>query len=511
MLDFGTPDAALERQARALNRIKIDLDRTAGSIDRNVFGGFVEHLGRCVYGGIFDPASPLADENGLRSDVRAALERLRLSVVRYPGGNFASGYRWRDGVGPAAERPRRADVAWGAVDPNTFGTNEFIRFCRTLDLDPYLVVNAGDGDMREARDWVEYCNGTADTALTRLRAAHGYPEPHRVRYWSVGNEVDGSWQIGAKTAAEYARTYQEFAKVMRLADPDIKLIASATSDWDSDIVERVQLLVEAAGDLIDYISIHWYAGDLTGDSAAYLATSEVIERRLSGYEGLMRGMSLGRTSLAPIPLAVDEWNVWYRTTQVPRDGAPNLAEEHYDLQDALVVAMHLNAFVRHAATVRMANLAQLVNAIAPITTADDGILLHTTFYPFELYTRTCGTLALDAWWEGDTFTGGTHTGVRTLDVAASLDPDAQRLSVYIVNRHLTDGLDTTIELESGRFSGIAEIATITGADLKDRNTFDRPDAVTTIEDTREVAPSETFAYTAPPRSVTGLVIPLSRR
>jgi alpha-N-arabinofuranosidase len=250
-----------------LNRIKVDPDRVLGAIDRKIFGSFVEHLGRCVYGGIHDPESPLADANGLRSDVRAAIERLRISTIRYPGGNFVSGYRWRDGVGPVADRPTRPDLAWHAIEPNTFGTNEFIRFCRTVGAEPYLVVNAGDGDLREARDWVEYCNGTRDTALARLRRAHGSDDPHGVRYWGIGNEVDGHWQIGAKTAAEYARTYHEFAKVMRWTDPSIQLIAAATSDWDVDVVERAQALVEEAGDLIDYMSIHWYVASGTGRAA----------------------------------------------------------------------------------------------------------------------------------------------------------------------------------------------------------------------------------------------------
>jgi len=491
-----------------VNRIKLDLDRTAGMIDRNIFGSFVEHLGRCVYGGIYDPESPFADESGLRSDLRGALARLRLANVRYPGGNFVSGYRWRDGVGPVGDRPRRADLAWASVEPNTFGTNEFIRFCRTLGTEPYLVVNAGDGDMREARDWVEYCNGTTDTALVRLRAAHGHPEPHRVRYWGIGNEVDGAWQIGAKTAAEYARTYHEFAKVMRWTDPSIRLVASATSDWDGDIVERAQLLVEQAGGLIDYVSIHWYVGDKAGDSAAYLATSELIESRLLGYEGLMRGLTLERQLRDPIPLAVDEWNVWYRATGGPTEPSDHPLEETYDLQDALVVAMHLNAFVRHASTVRMANLAQLVNVIAPIVTRPDAVLLQTIFHPFELFSRTTGSVALDAWWDGETFTGGPYQGVRTLDVSASIDPDARRLAVNVVNRHGTDALDAVIELSGGTFGGAVEITTITGSDLKVVNTFDNPDAVTSVTRREDAVPSDSFNHSLPPRSVTGLVFTL---
>jgi alpha-L-arabinofuranosidase len=491
-----------------LNRIKVDVDRTLGDIDRNIFGGFVEHLGRCVNGGIFDPDSPLADENGLRSDVRAAVERLRLSNIRYPGGNFVSGYRWRDGVGPRDERPRRAELAWAAVEPNAFGTNEFVRFCRTIETEPYLVVNCGDGDLREARDWVEYCNGTTDTALVRLRAAHGYPQPHRVRYWGVGNEVDGQWQIGAKAAGEYARAYHEFAKVMRWTDPTIRLIASGTSDWEGDPVERVQLLVEEAGDLIDYISIHWYVGDRDGDPAAYLATSELIEARLRAYEGLMRGLTLGRELRPPIPIAVDEWNVWYRATGGPTEPSPTPLEEVYDLQDALVVAMHLNAFIRHASTVRMANLAQLVNVIAPILTSPDGLVLQTIFHPFELFSRTTGSVALDAWWDGDTFTGGAYGAVRTLDVSASLAADRRRLSVHVVNRHLTEPLETVIDLDGATFAGRVDVSTVTGPALSTTNTFAQPDRITTTEQSIDVAPSDSFRCALPPRSLTGLVFSL---
>jgi alpha-N-arabinofuranosidase len=493
-----------------LNRIKLDLDRTLGPIDRNIFGGFVEHLGRSVYGGIYDPESPLSDEHGLRSDLRAALDRLGLTNIRYPGGNFVSGYRWRDGVGPVEDRPRRTELAWASVEPNTFGTNEFVRFCRAIGAEPYLVVNSGDGDLREARDWVEYCNGTADTILVRERTAHGFPDPHRVRFWGIGNEVDGDWQIGAKTGQEYARAYREYAKVMRWTDPTIQLIASGTSDWDGDIVERTTLLVEEAGDLIDYLSIHWYVGDRAGDTKAYLATSELIEARLSAHEGLMRGLTLGKGKAPrrPIPLAVDEWNVWYRATGGPTQPKERPLEEVYDLQDALVVAMHLNAFIRHASTVRMANIAQLVNVIAPILTSPDGIVLQTIFHPYELFSRITGSVALDAWWEGDTFAGGDHKAVRTLDVAASLDPDRRRLSVQVVNRHETDALDTVFELANGPFGGQLQIATITGPDFKVTNTPEQPDCVRTTEETLEISPTSTYHHAVPPRSVTGLVFSL---
>ena len=285
-----------------MDRITIDLAQRIAGIDRNIFGGFVEHLGRCVYGGIFEPGSPLSGPDGLRTDVLEASRRLRYSNVRYPGGNFVSAYRWRDGVGPVEDRPVRSDPAWNAIEPNTFGTNEFIGFCRRLGAEPYLVVNCGDGDMREARDWVEYCNGTQPTALAKLRAQHGHPEPHRVRYWGIGNEVDGPWQVGFKTPAEYARTYLEFAKVMRWVDPSIKLVASAVSYWvEAQDPERVQLLLEQAPDHVDYLSIHWYVGDRTGDLRAYLAVSEQIEDRLTAIEGLSRALTPQAATAAAHP------------------------------------------------------------------------------------------------------------------------------------------------------------------------------------------------------------------
>ena len=386
-----------------MDRVSIDLERRIGDIDRNVFGGFVEHLGRCVHGGIYEPGSPRSGPDGLRTDVLEAARRLRYSNIRYPGGNYVSAYRWRDGVGPVEERPGRYDPAWDSVEPNTFGTNEFIGFCRKLGAEPYLVVNCGDGEMREARDWVEYCNGNQPTALAKLRASHGFPEPHRVKYWGIGNEVDGAWQVGFKTPLEYARAYTEFAKVMRWADPSIKLLASAVSYWEGDPVERIQLLLEQSAEFIDYLSVHWYVGNPGGDLPAYLAVSELIEDRLAVVEGLSRSLLLQRTPRAPIPIAVDEWNVWYKATPDPRDPAFNGLEEVYDLADALVVAMHFNAFFRHARTVRMANLAQLVNVIAPMVTTMDDLLLQSTYYPFELYARTAGPIALDALWSSDTY------------------------------------------------------------------------------------------------------------
>jgi alpha-L-arabinofuranosidase len=490
-----------------MNHIKVDLDRRIASIDRNLFSGFIEHVGRCIYGGIYCPGSPLSDEMGLRLDVLDALRRLRIPIIRYPGGNFVSAYRWMDGVGPVSERPARTELAWNSVDPNTFGTNEFIDFCRKLGAEPYLVVNCGDGDMREARDWVEYCNGTQDTALVRLRRKHGFDEPHRVKYWGVGNEVDGPWQVGFKTPEEYARAYLEFAKVMKWVDPTIKLIASGTSYWKSSFVERTQLLVEQAGHLIDYLSIHWYVGNRDNDFAAYMAMSELVEARLTAFEGLLAALRLQQHLERPIHLAVDEWNVWYRT--LPLDGpAINGLEDIYNLEDALLVAMQLNAFIRHSKSVRMANLAQLVNAIAPILTRDDGIVLQSIFYPFEIYSRTCGSTSLDVVWKSETFSGGPYTGVRVLDVSTTLDEGQRKLSVYVVNRSQAEAMETTISLDGGCFGGDVAAYVVNGPHIKAENTFTNPNEVNTIESTYTVDRQTSFTYTFEPHSVTALVFSL---
>jgi alpha-N-arabinofuranosidase len=486
-----------------MNRIKVDPERVSGEIDRKIFGGFAEHLGRCIYGGIYEPGSPLADERGFRRDVIDALGRLGISIVRYPGGNFASGYRWRDGVGPVSERPARIDLAWNDVETNRFGTNEFIEFCRKLKAEPYLVVNCGDGDMREARDWVEYCNGTRDSALVRLRRKHGYPGPHNVRYWGVGNEVDGHWQIGYKKPEEYARAFTEFGKVMKWVDPGIKLVASAISDWKGELVERLRLLLEQAGDLIDYLSLHWYIGNAANDFEAYMAVSELLEARLSACEGLVRAVAFERQIKRPIYIAVDEWNVWYRTYP-PGVRETMKLEEIYNLEDALATAVQLNAFIRHARTVKMANIAQIVNVIAPIFTRPDGLVLQAIYYPFELYSRTCGNLALDVWWEGDTFSGGEYTGIRTLDVTATLDERKKQLVIYLVNRSLTDAMETEISLANGGFRETVTVNIINGPDIKAENTFETPANIRATEN-RTTARSHALNITCEPHSVTSLV------
>jgi alpha-L-arabinofuranosidase len=490
-----------------MNHITINPEHITGTIDRNIFGGFAEHLGRCIYGGIFEPGSKLSDEKGFRTDVLAALQRLGMPLVRYPGGNFISGYRWMDGVGPANKRTARSDLAWQDLETNRFGTNEFIEFCRKLKTEPYMVVNCGDGDMREARDWVEYCNGKGSSTLVKLRHEHGYPEPHNVKYWGIGNEVDGHWQIGYKTPSEYARACTEFGKVMKWVDPNIKLIAAAVSDWKGSFVERTQLLLEQAGNLIDYLSLHWYVGNADNDFAAFMAISELLEKRLTAYEGLIQAICMEKQIKRFIPIAVDEWNVWYRTYPHHVREQTRL-EEIYNLEDALVTAIQLNTFIRHASTVKMANIAQIVNVIAPIFTGPDGLVLQTIFFPFEVYSRTCGQLALDPWWEGDTFCGGEYKGVRTLDISATLNKIKKELALYVVNRSQSQEMETMIKLTSGSFKGNIKIYTVNGPNVKAENTFTSPHQVLTKETTGN-SDGQVLRYIFEPHSITALICSIS--
>jgi alpha-N-arabinofuranosidase len=490
-----------------MNYIRIDPNRVTGEIDRNLFGGFAEHLGRCIYGGIYEPESSLAGPDGLRTDVLDALKRLGMPIIRYPGGNFASGYRWKEGVGPAAERRPLLDLAWGSADTNQFGTNEFVAFCRKIGAEPYLVANCGDGDMREARDWVEYCNGTQPTHFANLRRKHGFEQPHRVKYWAVGNEVDGPWQIGFRTPDEYARMLTEYAKVMKWVDPTIKLIASAVSLWDKDFVERAQLMIEQAGNHIDYMGLHWYIGNPDDQFETYMAQVEMLDERLSAYEGLVRALRLASKITRPIWIAVDEWNVWYRTRPDLGYELNNL-EEIYNLEDALTVAMQINLFIRHAHSVKMANIAQIVNVIAPIFTRPDGCFLQTIFFPFELYSRTCGAQAVDAVYAGQTFSTSQQSGLPSLDISATVDKDKNQLVLYVVNRNKSDAVETQIQLADGSFNGEIQVFTVNGKDVKAVNSFDAPDNVKTTE-TGLPADGSRLTYTFEPHSVTALICPLT--
>ena len=436
-----------------MNKIKIDLERILSDIDRNIFGGTIE-LGdsdsRYPYLDVGE--SKNAEKSKLRKDVREAIERMKLSNIRFPGGNFASGYHWMDGVGPRQERPSRYDLAFRCIVENQYGTNEFIRLCHAFNIKPYLTVNCGDGDCREAADWVEYCNGTKETDLVKLRRKHGFGEPHKVKYWGIGNEVDNPGQIGYKTPQEYARACTEFSKVLKRVDSNIKLVASGVSSWEdsplgakylykkTEWVERTQLMLEQAGDRIDYISIHRYTyphDNVTFEN--YMAFAADLNERLDSYEGLINAVSLERGIDHPIGIAVDEWFAMRvphdihcdslikiandkRGAMYLTDGQSEFAPQRnwfkLNLEASLATALYLNTFIRHSYSVRIANFCGPMAMSMGLKTSDYPVLLPTIFYPFELYSRTCGQLALDVFWEGDTFSG-SQVEVRQSQLSAS--------------------------------------------------------------------------------------------
>lgn len=426
--------------------IKLDLDRRIGTIDRKIYGMFIEHLGRCIYGGIYDPGSLLSDGEGIRTDVLAAARDLQAPILRWPGGNFVSGYHWLDGVGPKERRPVRPELAWKTIETNQFGTNEFISYCRKLDTEPYLCVNLGSGSMDEAAAWVEYCNRNDGTSYAKLRAEHGFPQPHNVVYWGLGNEMYGDWQLGQKSAGEYAKFARQCGKMMKTVDPRTKLVlcGGQSLDWDRQVLER-------CADLVAYISYHFYWGPASEKELHYsnLARPYASEQYLRFLWQLIQQVRRDRKVAHPIRIAVDEWNVWYRTDD-------NQLEERYDLTDALSVAIYLNMLRRNCQAVEMANLAQMVNVIAPIVTSPEGMFLQTIYHPLRLAAESTGSVALDAYVECDTY-AADYAGIPAvpyLDVLASLEEEKQQAYLSLVNLSKEESQQIDIVLQEGEAAAI---------------------------------------------------------
>jgi alpha-N-arabinofuranosidase len=460
-------------------RVVLDNERTIGAISPLLFGGFAEHMGRCVYGGLYDPGSAQADERGFRRDVQAALREMRLSTLRYPGGNMLSGYDWRDGVGPKDQRPRRRELAWQSIETNQFGTNEFIDYCRATNIQPMLGVNLGTGTIADAAALVEYCNAPSGTRYADLRAAHGYAEPHGVQYWCVGNEMDGPWQIGHLEADEYARKAREAAKVMRWHDSNLKLILCGSSNTDMpSYPEWDRVVLETCWEHVDYLSLHYYAIN-KGDTASYLAMASQFEAHLDTLAGLLRYVKAKQRSTHNVFLSWDEWNVWYkdRSGHGAWQEAPPLSEEIYNLEDALVVAQWLNVFLRRCDVLKIACLAQVVNTIAPLTVRGDQLLRHPTYYPFVLVSNHAAGLALDPLVIAPQYDTQTFGAMPLLDVSASYDEANNRGAVFLVNRSEREIVTTDVAWQGAAPNRVPAIYQLSGTDPKAVNTFEQPDAI----------------------------------
>lgn len=462
-------------------RIAIDVDRTIGEISPLLFGGFAEHMGRCIYGGIYEPTSPHADERGFRSDVLAALRELDFTIMRYPGGNFVSGYRWMDGIGPKERRPHRRELAWQSIETNQFGTDEFMAFCATIQAELMLVVNMGTGDLDEAAALVEYCNAPVGTYYADLRAANGHPDPYNVAYWCVGNEMDGSWQIGHLEMAEYGRKAREAAKMMKWHDPSTKLILCGSSNTHmSTYPEWDRVALEHAWEHVDYLSLHYYASNHENDTAGYLASAVQFERHLDTLAATLRYVKAKLRSAKDLYLSWDEWNIWYkeRTFNGGWSEAPHLSEEVYNLEDALVAAQWLNVFLRRADVLKIACLAQIVNVISPILTTPTGLLKQSTFYPLLLARRFARGVSLDVLTRAPMTTTIQYGDVPLLDVAASYEAETGVTALFIVNRSLKESLPTEIVWQTGAPQRIEAMWQIAGTDPKAVNTFEQPHTIT---------------------------------
>lgn len=482
-------------------RVKIDSERVIGDIDPKLYGNFIEHLGRCIYGGVFEENSALSDAEGFRKDVLDAARKLNVTLLRWPGGNFSSNYHWRDGIGPRDQRPARLEMAWGTVETNRFGTHEFLDYVHKLGAEPYICADLGTGTWDEAQQWVEYCNSSEDTATTRLRKQNGRSEPWKVTYWGLGNEMDGPWQMGHRSADDYGKFALEAAKLMKWTDPNIKLIAAGSSNFgpNADWTGWNRTVLEYLKNHADYLSLHTYVGNPNNDFGDFLASSLELGSRLKTAGGIIDA-ALAGTHGRKIYIAFDEWNVWYRARGEGKEHGRRILEEHYNLEDALVVATFLNMFVNHANIVKIANLAQLVNVIAPIFTNENGLYLQTIYYPLQLFANNTRGKALELFVDAPTYKSRRFDDIPYIDVSASYDNGA--LTINIVNRHEQQPVEVEFMAEDKQFRGGVEATEVNGPDVKAENNF----VSSPVKPLRRPATAEgnLIRYTVAPHSYTML-------
>ncbi|MDY0093791.1 MAG: alpha-N-arabinofuranosidase [Candidatus Vecturithrix sp.] len=472
-----------------------------GDVDERLFGSFIEHLGRAVYGGIYEPGHPEADDDGFRQDVLTFVKALHVPIVRYPGGNFLSGYNWEDGVGPKDQRPRRLDLAWKTLETNQFGTNEFTTWAKKAQTDVMMAANLGTRGPDAARNFVEYCNHPEGSYYSDLRREHGYEQPHNIKLWCLGNEMDGPWQMCQKTAHEYGRIAYEAAKMMRWVDPSIELVLCGSSNMEMPtFAEWEATVLEHAYDLVDYLSIHAYYGNLTNDIESFLAKSVDMDQFIRSVVAVCDYVKAKTRRDKTMYLSFDEWNVWFHSRESDRkmppwQVAPPLLEDYYTFEDALLVGAMLITLLRHADRVKIACLAQLVNVIAPIMTETGGrAWCQTIYYPFlhaSLYGRgtvlqptiTAPTYSVEynrslSWWNQELGLEKIgHREIPILEAIGVLSKDQRELTIFAVNKDQHHELDFTCDLRGFGAYTISEHLVLEHTDLKATNTADNPDHV----------------------------------
>jgi alpha-L-arabinofuranosidase len=467
-------------------KLIVDRDFAISDIDRRIFGSFVEHMGRCVYTGIFEPGHPTADEKGFRQDVADLTKELGVTIVRYPGGNFLSGYNWEDGVGPVEKRPRRLDLAWFSTETNAFGANEFIDWTRKVGVEPMFGVNLGTRGLDEARRFIEYCNHPGGTELSDLRRAHGYEKPHDIKFWCLGNEMDGPWQIGAKTAQEYGRLAHETAKVMRWVDPSIELAACGSSNrematyarWEYDVLDH-------CFDHVDFISLHTYFMNPYDATEEFLGNIELLDFFIKEVVAIADAVAATRRSPKRIMLSLDEWNVWYKArshSDLRKPGWPEhppLIEEVYNTEDALLVGGTLITLLNNADRVKTACIAQLVNIIGPIMTEPGGpAWRQTIFHPFALTTRYAQGRVLRTLASSPTYAGKASSEMPYLHACVTEDEATGQVVIFALNRHLREEMDLEVVLRGfGEDRRVIDAQQVTHPNMKAVNTKVEPNNV----------------------------------
>jgi alpha-L-arabinofuranosidase len=500
-------DASLPTGERSF-RFTIDPDAHRGAIDRRLFGSFVEHMGRCVYTGIFEPDHPTAAPDGFRGDVEDLVRELGITVVRYPGGNFVSGYRWQDGIGPRENRPRRLDLAWRSIETNQVGTDEFLRWAKRLDIEAMLAVNLGTAGILEAADLVEYCNVPGGTRWSDERRANGSPDPYGVKLWCLGNEMDGPWQTGHKNAAEYGALALQAANAMRLVDPTIELVACGSSGhdiptfgyWESTVLEHTF-------DVVDYVSMHAYYQQHDDDRHSFLASGAAMDRFIDDVVATADAVAARKHSRKRLKISFDEWNVWYQSrfvgpaaTEIDVSG-PRI-EDIYSATDAVVVGDLLISLINHADRIGVACLAQLVNVIAPIMTEPGGpAWRQSTFFPIAETIRRAAGNSLVVTGDAGEMPTARYGDVPVVAVAATHDPDTSAISVFITNR---GDEPATVQL---RHPGLGEWHEVDALSVvaDDRGPLAGAEAAASARPTRQakaVTEQGTTALTVPPASWT---------
>ncbi|MEC0766171.1 arabinosylfuranosidase ArfA [Bacillus atrophaeus] len=481
----------------------IDKEYKIGQVDKRIYGSFIEHMGRAVYEGIYEPDHPQADESGFRKDVQSLIKELQVPLIRYPGGNFLSGYNWEDGVGPVKDRPRRLDLAWKTTETNEVGTNEFLSWAKKVNTEVNMAVNLGTRGMDAARNLVEYCNHPSGSYWSDLRRSHGYEAPYGIKTWCLGNEMDGPWQIGHKTAEEYGRLAAETAKVMKWVDPSIELVACGSSnssmptfiDWEAKVLEHTY-------DHVDYISLHTYYGNRDNNLPNYLARSMDLDHFIKSVAATCDYMKAKKRSKKTIHLSLDEWNVWYHSNEAdkkvePWMEAPPILEDIYNFEDALLIGSLLITILQHADRVKIACLAQLVNVIAPIMTEKGGeAWRQPIFYPYmhaSVYGR---GESLKPIISSPKYDCADFTDVPYVDAAAVYHDEDQTLTVFAVNKS-EEPMETDMSLRGFESYRIIEHIVLEHEDIKATNQKNRKNVVPHANGTSSKSEGELKAHLTP--------------